>query len=150
MKNAILQRYYILIIPLAILLFSCNRPEGKDLSKSDPTNNVVIDSPSAPHAAASQTPVQPSPSSGVPAGDESNEVKLIPTPSGVIPGNIQPPPGGKPPIGSVPILRPEQLAEFHPKMPDFIMVRPQIHDDAKEAQSIIFFKYKKDLKINIK
>jgi hypothetical protein len=140
MKNITMSRLSILLIIIAAGLISCNRPEGKDLSKSDPTNNIVVDTPSAPPA-----PSSPTPSSGASAEDQSNEVKLIPTPSGVIPDNAQPPlANGKAPIGSVPILRPEQLAAFHPKLPDFYMVRPQIHDDAREAQSIIFFKYKND------
>ena len=48
------------------------------------------------------------------------------------------------PIGSIPILRSEQLAEFHPRLPDFILSKVQVRDEEKESQSIILFKFRAD------
>ena len=138
MKNISISRCTILFLMAAS---SCNRPEGKDLSKSDPTNNTIIDTPSNPQPASSPTPMGSQ--KGNTEQQPSNEVRLIPTPSVTIPENNRNPNAGAP-VGSVPILRPEQLVEFHPRLPDFFMSRPQIHDDPKEAQSIILFKYKND------
>ncbi len=138
-----MSRCAIFLVILASLS-ACNRPEGKDLSKNDPTNNAVIDTPPAPPAPVVQTPM-PMGSSQNSVPQSPNDVKLIPTPSIIIPQDAQhPEANGKPPIGSVPILRPEQLAEFHPKIPDFMMSKVQVHDDPNEAQSIIIFKYRND------
>ncbi|MFI5263472.1 MAG: hypothetical protein ACHQM6_03050 [Candidatus Kapaibacterium sp.] len=144
MKNISMSWRAILLVLIAATLFSCNRPEGKDLSKSDPTNNVIVDTSSRPTGTTSPTPTASGPSAQTSGQEESNDVKLIPAPSAVIPDAAYPPANGKAPIGSVPVLRPEQLVAFHPKLPDFYMVKPQIHEEAREVQSIIFFKYKND------
>jgi hypothetical protein len=139
MKNISFSRLNLLLFIIAASIISCSRPEGKDLSKGDPTNTTKDSSSST------QTP-SPVPSSKVNAAEEeSDDVTLMPTPGGSLPDIIRKSDVDRSaPIGSVPILRPEQLAAFHPRLPDFDMVKPQIDDDPKEAQSIIFFKYRND------
>ena len=137
-----MSRYSILLLIIAASISSCNRPEGKDLSKGDPTNNAVVDTPSAPPA---QTPTPVGSSKEASGQQSSNDVTLVPNPTGTMPGNVPPSDANhSAPIGSVPILHPEQLAEFHPKLPDFLMSKVQAHDDQKEAQSIIIFKFRND------
>jgi PBP1b-binding outer membrane lipoprotein LpoB len=137
-----MKRYYILILLITVVLSSCNRPEGKDLSKGDPTNNAVVDTPSATPA---QTPTSVGSSKDASGQQPPNDVTLVPNPTGTMPGNIPPSDANhSAPIGSVPILHSEQLAKFHPRLPDFLLSKVQVHDDQKEAQSIIIFKFRND------
>jgi len=141
MKNFVVKRYNLLLFIAAAFFTSCNRPEGKDLSKGDPTNNVIVDTLKT-LPAQTPTPVGPS---NAPQPEASNEVTLVPNSPGGMPEAVPPSDVNRSaPIGSVPILRPEQLAEFHPRLPDFNLAKVNVVDKPDESQSIILFKYRDD------
>jgi len=133
------------IIKCSILLFivtlsvnSCNKPEGKDPIKNESNVPIAIDTAATqvqtPPSANSQDPhVVPMPSTGtMPQLSQSVDVDHLA------------------PIGSVPLLHPQQLVEFHPKLPDFLLSTVQEIDKKDEAQSIIFFKLQSDTSHKLK
>ncbi|MEP7235867.1 MAG: hypothetical protein ABI778_11290, partial [Ignavibacteriota bacterium] len=146
MKKVKISLNLVFLFALLASSSSCNRPEGKDGAKGDPSNFGVSDS-GASKASNPQTVVpNPSPSGSQAMEDDeySDQVQLIPTPNIVIPDYV-PRPGAQPPIGSLPMLRAEQLVAFHPRLPEYFMVSPKIHEEPnKEVQSIILFRNKND------
>ena len=137
MKNYSIIRCSILLFIVALSFNSCNRPEGKDPTKNDQPAIAQVDTP------------KPNPPSQVPMG--SGNV-VIPMPStGVMPELPQSPGMDRSaPIGSIPLLRPQQLAEFHPRLPDFNLSKAKEVDEKDEVQSVILFRNRKDTSRTIK
>lgn len=132
-----MSRRSILLFIIAFSMSSCSRPEGKDPSKADPLSSNISDSTKVTLPTVS--PVNPGNS-------------VIPLPStDVMPEMPQSSdPNRLTPVGSVPILRPQQLAEFHPKLPDFLLSKVKEVDEKTEAQSIILFRARTDTSRTIK
>ena len=133
MRHFSLRRYFLLLVIAAAVSAACNKPEGKDQSKIDPTPGVVVD-----------TPKHPSPS-------DPGVSTQSPSPTGItlVPNDVTDP-NKDIPIGSMPLLRPEQLTQFHPRLPDFILDKAKVIDEKLEAQSIILFRFKDDTSRTLK
>ncbi|MDP4219956.1 MAG: hypothetical protein Q8896_05915 [Bacteroidota bacterium] len=116
-------RYWIILLLISVAsINSCNRPDKNDPSKAEPAV-ATPDTPNNPPV-VSTTPINPG-------------TTTMPKPSSEIPQPSQP----SIPAGSMPILRPQQLAEFHPRLPDFMLSKVKEVDQNQEAQSIILFRY---------
>ena len=136
MKNFRLIGYCILLFIFTANINSCNKPEGKDPSKSNQSANGIADTPKV----ASPTP----------SANSENKI-VLKSSNGVMPSLPQPTDAQRlAPVGSVPLLRPGQLAEFHPRLPDFNLSKAKVVDEKKEAQSIILFRMRSDTARTIK
>lgn len=137
MKNIRISRSNILLFIIAVSIISCNRPEGKDPGKSDQPANVVPDTSKSPRVGQAPT----TPANSITTGPSAEVIPGLPQSSD---------PNRSAPIGSIAILRPQQLAEFHPRMADFNLSKVKEIDEKTEAQSIILFRARNDTSRTIK
>ncbi len=132
-----MSRNSILVVIIVFSISSCNRPEGKDPSKSDqPSSNSIDSSKVTPPTSSPVNPgnsVIPLPSTGVmpeiPSSSDADRLAAI---------------------GSVPLLHPQQLAEFHPRLPDYLLSKAKVVDEKNEAQSVVLFRMRSDTSRTIK
>ena len=132
MKNSTMSKYFFLLLIIVTGISSCSKHEDKEPVKKDSLATTASDT----HSTLQVKPAE---------DDEQADAFLPYSPGQVIPSPSKVTELSRTaPIGSTPILRSEQMTEFHPRLPDFIIANAEVRDEEKESQSVLHFKFRSD------